>query len=194
MTQIIKKILLVIGGLALAAVLTAMVAPKSTHAFVATLVQIANTAANPVPTEEALGAAVLARVVCGASSQQGRFQFVANCIDTLSGSGAQFVVPAGKRLIIEQLDGGCLTPSGNSFTDARIETVRADSSPGFGQRFRIPLQFLGRGLGNDSYVISQSVRGYAEAGSSFVFVGDSTDFSGNTLCGVDIVGRLVPTS
>jgi hypothetical protein len=45
-----KRILMVAGAVTLAAILSASIAPKSAHALVAALVQVTNTAANPVPT------------------------------------------------------------------------------------------------------------------------------------------------
>src|ERR1700722_14169879 len=45
-----KRIATAVGGIAIAAFLLMLAAPKTAHAIVSTLVTIANTAANPVPT------------------------------------------------------------------------------------------------------------------------------------------------
>ena len=49
--QILKRGLMAAGALALAAMFLNFVAPKSVHAAVAALVQVVNTPANPVPTQ-----------------------------------------------------------------------------------------------------------------------------------------------
>ena len=44
-----KRMLMVVGGVAVAGLLGAILTPKAAHGIVATLVQVANTSANPVP-------------------------------------------------------------------------------------------------------------------------------------------------
>ncbi len=48
-----KLVLMVVGGVAVAGLLGAILTPKAAHGIVATLVQVANTSANPVPTTQA---------------------------------------------------------------------------------------------------------------------------------------------
>jgi hypothetical protein len=48
-----KRIAMRVGGVVVAALLMALASPKVTHAIVSTLVTVANTTANPVPTQEA---------------------------------------------------------------------------------------------------------------------------------------------
>lgn len=50
--KIIRPITMGIGGTAVVALVLSLVAPKTTHAIVSALVTVANTAANPVPTQE----------------------------------------------------------------------------------------------------------------------------------------------
>jgi hypothetical protein len=50
---IAKRVLMFIGLVVLASVSVSMLAPRATHAIVATLVQITNTSANPVATKGA---------------------------------------------------------------------------------------------------------------------------------------------
>ena len=52
-----NRILMVAGTAALAGILALAIAPKAAHALVVTLVQVANTTANPVPTEDIRGTA-----------------------------------------------------------------------------------------------------------------------------------------
>jgi hypothetical protein len=47
-----KKLLMVGGAIALAGIFGALLAPKAAHGIVATLVQVVNTSANPVPVKE----------------------------------------------------------------------------------------------------------------------------------------------
>lgn len=49
-----KKTLMLVGFVVLAAALVSVLAPKATHALIATLVQVTNTPANPVPTAPAV--------------------------------------------------------------------------------------------------------------------------------------------
>jgi hypothetical protein len=48
-----KRMLMVVGGVAVAGLLGAILTPKAAHGIVATLVQVVNTPANPVPTVQA---------------------------------------------------------------------------------------------------------------------------------------------
>ena len=92
--RLLNRALAVVGTVVVVAAIAALVTPKMAHAFVATLVQVANTPSQPVPItdihEPALNAfqdtcfAVLLRT----SSATCNFQ----------------TVPAGKRLVIEDAD------------------------------------------------------------------------------------------
>ena len=48
----LKRIAMAIGGVVVAALLLALVAPKAVHAIVSTLVTVANTSSNPVPARD----------------------------------------------------------------------------------------------------------------------------------------------
>ena len=50
--NLIRKALTTLGGILLVAILIAALAPKATRAVAAALVQITNTAANPVPNRD----------------------------------------------------------------------------------------------------------------------------------------------
>lgn len=51
--NVMRKAVSALGGIFLAALLIAVLAPKATHGIVAALVQVTNTSANPVPTLDA---------------------------------------------------------------------------------------------------------------------------------------------
>src|SRR5271154_3686295 len=55
MKNLAKRMVTVIGGVAIAAFLLTLAAPKAVHAIVSTLVTVANTTANPVPVDDAKG-------------------------------------------------------------------------------------------------------------------------------------------
>jgi hypothetical protein len=54
MKSLAKRTVAVIGGVAIAALLMTLAAPKAVHAIVSTLVTVSNTAANPVPTHQVI--------------------------------------------------------------------------------------------------------------------------------------------
>jgi hypothetical protein len=89
--KFLQRLSMGIAGLTVAALLLVLVAPKAAHAGVAALVQVANTAANPVPV---FGA--------GRSAYQSSQQ-----LQGCSGScTANFpAVPSGFRLVIENVSG-----------------------------------------------------------------------------------------
>ncbi len=101
MTNILKKITMGLGGVFLAALLLAAAAPKTVRAVVSTLVTVANTAANPVPVDTTGDGRASIALVSGqqlnAPSTSGLQVFVnVNDLST-------FIVPAGKRFMIEQV-------------------------------------------------------------------------------------------
>jgi len=94
-----KKFLMVAGAFALAILLFAISAPKTAHAIVATLVQITNTASNPVPVDADNSARHAVRLfAAGNTDQTGLLE--THLLD--ASTGQAFTVPAGKRLVIEQ--------------------------------------------------------------------------------------------
>jgi hypothetical protein len=71
MADILKKITMGLGSIILAALLLALTAPKTVHAVVSALVTVANTAANPVPTQQAIPAKpFFGRMVLSSGSAQ----------------------------------------------------------------------------------------------------------------------------
>ena len=96
----VKNFLMVAGAFALAMILFAIAAPKTAHAIVATLVQITNTASNPVPVDADNSARHAVRLfTSGTTDQYGVIE--TRLLDAANGY-QEFTVPAGKRLVIEQ--------------------------------------------------------------------------------------------
>jgi hypothetical protein len=118
-----KRILMFEGCVVLAAVLISVLAPKATHALVATLVQISNTSASPVPNRDVHLPALAATQLqsCSVTS----FSGVAGV-----GGGTcspSFTVPAGQRFVLQQLEADCTAPRGNNMHGAHIDFVDGGS-------------------------------------------------------------------
>jgi len=94
-----------IGAVALAASLMTLVAPKSVHAAVAALVQVANTTASPANTEDiSKQANQLVHLVCDLAVTGSGFT---NCFNSPPNgviTGSQYSVPAGQNLVINEVD------------------------------------------------------------------------------------------
>jgi hypothetical protein len=97
--KITKRTLMGWGAIALAVSLLILAAPKAAHAIVATLVQVANTSANPAITQDVSKlASQNVQIYCNAA-----FPATVACTQILpdgSSTGAPYVVPTGQRLII----------------------------------------------------------------------------------------------
>lgn len=108
--QIVRKLLVAVGAIALAATVLTLAAPKSVHALVATLVQVTNTTANPAVTLDAEHATQ----VPYESTVVGSF-LGSNCAGGVVGCKFTWApVPTGYRLVIENISGsmvlGAATP------------------------------------------------------------------------------------
>lgn len=110
--QFAKRTLMVLGSLAVLVALVSLAAPRAAHAIVATLVQVANTTANPAVT---LDAGEATRIPYQSSSQG---------LDDFSGAPCKGVdencnfsgfttPPAGYRLVIENISAYLNVNSGN---------------------------------------------------------------------------------
>ena len=100
-----QSLIMGIGAVALAAVLMTLVAPKSVHAAVAALVQVANTTASPANTEDiSKQANQLVHLVCSLAGTGSGFT---NCFSSPPNgviTGSQYSVPAGQNLVINEVD------------------------------------------------------------------------------------------
>lgn len=181
----VRKAISALGGIFLAALLIAALAPKATRAIAAALVQVVNTPSNPVVTTDSLGTATLLQFSCQVSSTAGANgnSFSENC----------FTVPAGKRAVVENVDGFCGTPNGASISAASVTVAE----PGVfdGVPHQIPLHFEGlSAFGFNNYDYNFPVRLYADPGQQFTVQLQTNDAAGETLCQMNITGRLLPTS
>jgi len=176
----VKRVLMFVGFVVLAAALVSVLAPKATHALVATLVQVANTSANPVPNTDVdnSGRATTVLQNCDGRSLVGDGQL--SC-DT------GYNVPAGQRFVIEELEANCTAPKGNNIYSADVVFVQA----GFGTFHMLPLISQGVASGQAQYIQNQRVRYYADPGSQLTFYTQTTDTSGNTSCYFAASGYLI---
>jgi len=111
----LSRSVLAVGGVVLAGTLVTVMNPKTVHAVAAALVQVTNTASNPVVTQT-VGAQAenLVHLHCGAALS-GTF---ATCIRYLPDQSfiPNFTIPAGESLVVTGVDllqdsvGGCPGP------------------------------------------------------------------------------------
>ncbi len=102
--QFAKRMLMVAGAVALAAILGMAIAPKAAHGLVAALVQVTNTTANPIPavlpTHLGTSASDLVTIECFAPSaplcKPASF-FTVSPDGTV---GPTFAIPSGQALVI----------------------------------------------------------------------------------------------
>jgi hypothetical protein len=120
--QFAKRMFMGFGVVAFMTVLLSLSAPKVVHGIVATLVQVANTSANPVPTlEEEAQSAFVAQGSCNYS--------LGSCnINTL------YSVPAGRTAVLESLSVGCETSPSSVQASAGVLSF---SPPGGGANVSI---------------------------------------------------------
>jgi hypothetical protein len=171
---------MVAGAGALAGILAIAVAPKTAHGLVAALVQISNTPSNPVPNRDVdlPARASIQQLSCEGSSFAG---------GDILGCDPGFTVPAGQRLVLQQLESVCATPRGNNVYSANI----VFSEAGFGGFHPFALISEGDAAGVVEYGQNQQVNYYLDPGSPINFRATTTDTSGSTNCYFAVSGYLV---
>lgn len=171
-----KRLLMVAGAVALAGVFGALLVPKAAHGIVATLVQVVNTSAQPVPT--------LATDALSSFGVVGVCDFSGNALCVV---GTLYTVPAGKIAVIESTSGRCLYNAGN-IKEAFLQFPTINSGTYI---------FLERTHGNAGSgaveTWTHSVKGYAFGGSSghaIIFQVDA-DSNEDGTCLIAIGGHLI---
>jgi hypothetical protein len=97
MKSFLKRTITAIGGVAIAAFLLALAAPKRVQAVVSTLVTVANTTTNPVPTQAVDNPANTPFAASGNCSVQ----------DTSCVISDFFAVPVGMTAVVQDFSGQC---------------------------------------------------------------------------------------
>jgi hypothetical protein len=90
--QFAKRLMMILASFVLLVAIVSLAAPKAVHATVATLVQVTNTSANPVPT---------------VATDNPALQPFAHTYGVYGQLDHTFEVPAGKTLVIEQVEVSC---------------------------------------------------------------------------------------
>jgi len=176
-----KRLLMVSGAVALAGIFGALLTPKTAHAVIATLVQVVGNVAvvNPV---DANGnkVSLLGRDADNPALQP--FQF-----SSFNAGGIFFEVPvpAGTRLVIENISVACFESPVNSNLDLRVSTVAGGV---FGQ---YTSAFQRTGSSNEM-IATQSGRLYADGGST-VTIATGFGVPAGSNCGASMSGYLVST-
>lgn len=181
--NIVKKSILTLGGIFLAAVLIAALAPKATHGIVAALVQVTNTTADPAVTLDADHATRIPYVSTVAGvGPSGACQATANCVFSYK------PVPAGYRLVVENVSAALQVASGSPLPSGGISSSDP-ASGGAGPFFSGT--YVGKGV-QYAGVVSQTVKFYVNA-SYVPSVGIVADYGGGPIIGnnfATIVGYL----
>jgi hypothetical protein len=182
-----KRIVIFAGCVVLAAIFVSVLAPKATHALVATLVQVANTSSNPVPTlEQEAQSAFVAQGTC-------QMSFQACAVGTL------YTVPAGKTAVLESVAFSCILIPSSGTSPSGVQTEAGSltfSPPGGGQNVTLELPpgnpfLLPNGVIQSA---AQNVKSYAAGGSSgsniFFAAVTTGDEAANGNCQVLLSGHL----
>jgi hypothetical protein len=174
----IKKISMFIGFVVLAAAIVSALAPKATHALVATLVQVSNTPSSPVPNKDVDSPAHATVVPLNCFAQADQFSGGEAC--TLGvGGGSAFTVPAGQRLVVEQMSAFCQTSPNGSIPFVEFAVTEA------GTQVTVPLVLTSN---QNNELVTQAVRYYADPGST---ISGSASGPNGAFCEYSAHGYLV---
>jgi hypothetical protein len=174
----LKKFFLLAAGLGLLAVVVTVLGTKPAHALIATLVQVVNTSAQPVPTL--------------ATDALSSFGVTGSCFMANGTRACEitpiYTVPAGQIAVIESTSGVCFYNAGN-LNDAFLQFQNATNTTD------ILLERTHGNAGSGAVETwTHSVKGYAFGGSSGTAINahvffDSPEDTGN--CFIAISGHLI---
>jgi len=176
--KVAKTFLMGFGGIAFAALLMLMAAPRPLHGIVATMVQVVNTSANPVPN---LDTERVARIPYQSNIIVSTCNGLQNC--ALSGFTT---VPAGYRLVVENVSG---------FFNL---STASPAVAGYLENFHLPNQNIwglnapigGTGFNGESFAgLNQNVTAVFDAGE-FPFVVIYANFLNGFPQSVNVSGHL----
>lgn len=182
-----KRYVVIAASFALCMMVFAAFAPRVAHAITATLVQVVNTSANPVPVQpnnwrQPVGLKCIASV----NIPSGPFGLGFCTLGDTAGNA--YTVPAGKRLIVELANGSCLVPPGLR----PMQTSLSLNGGAFG--VYLDARFQGGVPDIDQYSLASSGVFYADSGTQINFEA-VTNGHPDTLnqCEADIAGHLEDT-
>jgi hypothetical protein len=129
--QFAKRLFLGLGAVALMAVLLTLAAPKAVHGLVATLVQVANTAANPVVAQDtSKTAAQIVTETCDVPSGYG--YGVIPCGPNPNTDPKGYIVPSGQNWIVTSL-----TITSNGTTGRKSVRIANGNGDEFDRTFQV---------------------------------------------------------
>jgi hypothetical protein len=195
--NIMRKALSALGGIFLAALLIAALAPKATRGIAAALVLVTNTSANPVPTVSAEAHNSFdANGLCqfyGTDFSNGMNHNDFCLLDPI------YTVPAGQIAVIEHASGRCIVDVGGGIREARVKIGPSGGLDNLATQFSFlvpgsPQGFLNPTVTNNNIVsFAQSTKTYVAAGGAIDFEVFSTSVQSTLFdsCELDISGYLV---
>jgi hypothetical protein len=182
--KIFRKAVTNLGGIFLAALLIAALAPKATRGVAAALVQVTNTASNAVPTQDGPGSFPYGAILCNEVGNS-------NCGSTQQGLRVPLTTSTGaavNRLVIEDLSAFCDIDQGDQIVPfIRVPLPVDNSTAGQGTLlYGFPVALVG-----NFFAFSQSpARIYADPGAE-ISSGLAGTFAGNNAsCNMYLTGHL----
>jgi hypothetical protein len=178
--NVARKSVSTLGGIFLAALLIAALAPKATRSIAVALVQVANTPSDPVPNRDVddRDRADIGYAACNVRSSSG-LGIVSN--------DSCFTVPAGRRFVIDQVDGLCTTGSGNAVGFATLSFTTG----GLATTAYLVLTPQAPLFGAVEYTLNQPVHYVADPGSTLGIGAETSDLTGDTFCTFNFSGHFV---
>ncbi len=177
--KILQRLLMGLGGVVLLAVSLQMVAPRTVHAVVSTLVTVANTPSNPVYTADAINSENLLQVTCNLPDTS---------YDGLSVSNKTcYTVPAGQRALIEHVDGICSIPTGSAINNV---SLYVDSQT----QHQLPVNLESGNSSLNFYTFSVPAHYYSGVNATFMSYAVPSSAGAAANCSVNVSGRLMPAN
>ena len=190
----IKKAVTTLGGIFLAALLIAALAPKATRGIAAALVQVVNN----VPVVNPLDANGNAIPLQADADRGARNSFFALCVTNTSlegdfGSCNLMTVPAGKIAVVETVSGHAFAKGSNQFVEVVIAAI--PSTPGTSLSFDLALTSTGFDGTYTYFLFNNPTKFYAPSGSTINgSLATGNDFSGQSAVLMEISGYYVPAN
>src|SRR5260370_14026646 len=169
-----KRLLMIAGAVALAAIVGVILTRKAAHGIVATMVQVVNPPSQPVPVADQDARNSFEIVLCVASPQP------LGCPDNFTVPATTASAQPVERLVIEFVSFGC---DAEARINLRSETGIVEGQPAPGIFFHT---FSLTASANSGFAAATPVRIYADPGSTI----KAEQFVG-TLCFVNVSGHLV---
>jgi hypothetical protein len=182
-----KQFLMVAGAFAIAVLTFSLAAPRAVHAAIATLVQVANTSANPVPNQAVDSPTMHPVMLTGLVNLAGN---VVGDFAVLRSGNHEFVVPAGKRFFLQSVSAQGVAPVGQGILASL--TLQA-ASPDGGTMIGSPVVPLALSQIPGSLVLggTQEANGFSDPGYIMFANLYRTTVGGTAELSFTVIGYLV---